>query len=360
MTAEYRLDIHTSDGVKVAEVTDYLDLAYSKRVNAPGLLQFILLGDHRVIGELEHDGQVIVYRRNATLGLPWTADFWGLLRYQRRYFTDHALYEARAPGLLSLLGRRYVAWPAGTANRSEFTNVAGETLMKTLVDYNAGAGATEANGRVRDGVISGIIVQADTGQGNTISKGCAWQNLLETLQDLAGIAGGDFDLIKVGPATWEFRFYLGQRGTDRTAELLFTLERGNMAEPEYTYDRLAEATVAIGAGQGEGADREVVVRTGPDYASDNDIEVFVDARGNETVAGVISSADARLEKTRAREQFSFRVVQTPGCAYGVHYQSGDLVRAQYGPVNVVQKIVGVNIRFDENGMEQIDVEMETV
>jgi hypothetical protein len=102
VSAEYRLDIHTSDGVKVAEVTDYLDLAYSKRVNAPGLLQFTLPGDHRVIGELEHDGQVIVYRRNAALGLPWTADFWGLLRYQRRYFTDRALYEARAPGLLSL------------------------------------------------------------------------------------------------------------------------------------------------------------------------------------------------------------------------------------------------------------------
>lgn len=358
--SEYRLDIHTAAGVKLAEITDFWTLQYRRQVNAPGVLSFTVAGDHRVVSQLEHNSQVIVYRRNADLGLDWTPEFVGLYRAQRRRYTNRAVFTATCPGCMTMLAWRIVAWKASTANRSNFQNVPAETVMKTLVDYNAGANATTANGRIRNGVIPGITVQADGGGGDTISVGCAYANLLETLQKVAVIGGGDFDLVKTGAATYEFRWHAGQRGTDRTAQVLFALERGNMADPEYTYDRLDEATVAIGAGQGEGADRQVVVRTGPDYAEGNNIEVFVDARGSETAAGVASSADARLDEARTRQRFGFRVVQTPGCAYGVHYGLGDLVRAQYGPVNVVQKIVGVTVSLDRDGAEKIDVEMQTV
>jgi len=310
---------------------------------------------------LEHNGQVIVYRRNPAMGLAtWTADFWGLFRAQKRSYSDHDLFEGRCPGILTMLGWRVVAWMAGTANRSNFQNAKAETVMKTLVSYNAGGNATTGNGRIRNGTITGISVQADGAGGNTISIDCAYTNLLETLQKLAPIAGGDFDLVKTGAQAWEFRWYAGQRGTDRTATLLFALERGNMAEPVYEYDRLDEATVAIVAGQGEGADRAVVVRTGPDYAAGNDIETFVDARNNTTTDGLNASGDAKLQDARARQQFGYRVVQTPGCAYGVHYGLGDLVKAQYGPVNVAQKIVGVTVSLDRDGAEKIDVEMQTV
>ncbi len=360
MGAEYRLDIHTAAGVKLAEVTDYLTLSYTRRVNAPGLLTVSLPGNHRVVSQLEHNSQIVVYRRNPRLGLDWTADFWGLFRAQRRTYTDHDVFEATCPGILTMLGWRIVAWKAGTANRSSFANVKAETVMKTLVSYNAGSQATATSGRVRDGVISGLSVQADGAGGNTISIDCAWDNLLEVLQKVATIGGGDFDLVKTGAQAWEFRWYTGQRGVDRTAYLLFALERGNMAEPEYSYDRLEERTVAIVGGQGEGADRAVVVRTGPDYSSDNDIEMFVDARNNTTTGGLNASGDARLRAARALQQFGYRVVQTLGCAYGVHYGLGDLVKAQYGPVNVTQKIVGVTVSLDRDGAETIDVEMQTV
>lgn len=360
MSAEYRLDLHTAAGVKVAEITDYRSLAYTRRVNAPGVLRFELAGNHKALADLEHNGQVIVYRRNVGLGLPWTADFWGLFRGQVRRFTDHDVFKATCPGIMTMLGWRIVAWPAGTTSRSAFDDKRAETVLKTLVAYNAGADATAANGRIRDGVIPGIGVEANGGRGNLVAVGCAYVNLLETLQKVAAIGGGDFDLVKTGAAAWEFRWYAGQRGVDRSNNLLFALERGNMAEPEYRFDRTEEATVAIAAGQGEGADREVVVRTGPDFAADNDVEIFADARHVETAAGAESAGDSRLEEVRARQQFGYRVLQTPGCAYGVHYGLGDLVRAQYGLVNVTQKIIGVTIGLDRDGAETIDVEMQTV
>ena len=204
MSTEYRLDIHTAAGITVAEVSDFWSLGYQRRVNAPGVLSFSLAGSHRALADLEHNGQVIVYRRNTALGLPWTADFHGLFRGQRRRYTDHDIFEATCPGLLTMLGWRVVAWKAGTANRSSFSGVKAETVMKTLVAYNAGSQATTANGRIRDGVISGLSVQADGAAGNTISVDCAYANLLEVLQKVAAIGGGDFDLVKTGAAGWEF------------------------------------------------------------------------------------------------------------------------------------------------------------
>lgn len=357
---EYRLDIHTATGVKVAEVTDFLSLSYRRQVNAPGLLSFTLPAGHRAVAQLEDKAQIAVYRRNAAMGLGWTADFWGLLRAQRRWYTDHDRFEARCPGLLTMLSWRVVAWPAGEANRSSFSSVPAETVMKTLVSSNAGASATTANGRIRDGTITGLSVQADGGGGNPVSIDCAWDNLLAVLQKIAAIGGGDFDLIKTGAQAWEFRWYLGQRGTDRTASVLFALERGNMAEPESEDDRLDERTVAVVGGQGEGNQRTVVVRTGSGYAVDNDIELFVDARNDTTTNGLNASGDARLRETRAKRAFRFKVLQTPACYYGVHYGLGDLVRAQYGGVNAIQKITAVSVSLDQDGSEHVDVEMEAV
>ncbi len=360
MSGEYRLDIYTAAGAKVAEITDFWSLSYRRQVNAPGLLSFSLAGDHPVVSLLQHNSPVVVYRRDPTLGLAWTEEFCGLFRAQKRRYTDHDVFEATCPGAVTMLGWRIVAWKAGMANRSSFSAVQAETVLKTLVAYNAGPQATAANGRIRDGTITGLSVQADGAGGNTISIDCAYANLLETLQKIAPIAGGDFDLVKTGAAAWEFRWCTGQLGTDRTATLLFALERGNMAEPEYEYARVDERTVAIVGGQGEGSDRAVVTRTGPDYSASNDVELFVDARNNSTVDSLNASGDAKLQEARARQQFAYRVVQTPGCAYGIHYGLGDLVRAQYEPVNVMQKIVGVTISLDRDGAEKIDVEMQTV
>ncbi len=358
MSTDYRIDILTPAGVKQAEITDYLDLAYTRRVNAPGLLSFTLSGEHAAIAELEDKGQVVIYRRNTAMGLSWTADFWGLYRAQQRSYSDRDLFRARCPGILTMLGWRQVAWYAGTANRSTFSAVAAETIVKTLVSYNAAGSATVANGRLREGAITGLSVQWDGGAGNTLSLSYAWQNLLTALQKIAPVAGGDFDLVKTGAATWEFRWYTGQLGTDRTATVVFSLGYGNMAEPVYEYDRINECTVAIVGGQGEGSGRAIVVRTGTDYGVSNDIETFVDGRNSSVTAALNADGDEGLETARAREQFAFKVLQTPASFYGVHYQLGDLVTARWRDIVATQKIVAVSIEVTPQG-ERIDVETET-
>jgi hypothetical protein len=134
-----------------------------------------------------------------------------------------------------------------------------------------------------------------------------------------------------------------------------------MAEPEYTWDHIGEATVAIVGGQGEDAGRAYEIRTGPDYVSGtHDYEVFVDARDCTTTAGLDGRGDARLDDMRAKQQFTFKAVQTATCAYGIHYCLGDLATAYYADITDVVKVTGVTVAAMKDGGESIDVETESV
>jgi hypothetical protein len=356
---QYRIVIRTAAGVKVADVSDFLSLAYTKQVNAPGLCQFNLNGNHAAVGLLALDGQIEVYRRDQAQDIDWYADFFGLYRGTEQ--TSKAgldLFTAFCPGQMSFLGRRHVLYAAGTANRTEFAAVAAETVMKTLVNYNAGSVATTGNSRKRTGTITGITVAADAAGGNTISWSCAYKNLLEQLQAIAQIAAGDFDLVRTGAQSWEFRFYEDQLGTDRSATLTFALEYGNMADPVYRLMRMDEKTVAIIGGQDTGANRAIRTRNGPDYTSDNDIELFVDGRNDNTDAKLDARGDAALDKAAARNEFKYAVLQTPSSLYGKHYFLGDLVKAKYKTVNVTQQVYAVSVSFaGKEAKEVIGVEM---
>lgn len=43
MGADYKLVLRSKAGAKLEETSDFLELAYTKRVNQPGLLKFRLL-----------------------------------------------------------------------------------------------------------------------------------------------------------------------------------------------------------------------------------------------------------------------------------------------------------------------------
>lgn len=380
MGAEYYINLTDTAGTLVAQVTagaggdggetatGFNSLAYRNEVNAAGYAQITFPGNHPARSLLVNNGQVEVYRRNPDMGIStFYRDFVGIFRGQSHTTRETGTWTIDCPGIMSVLGWRAVAWYAGTSNRSSFTSAASETIMKTLVSYNAGGNATAANGRVRDGVTSSklsniwtISNQADGGGGNSKSWTCPWENLLSTLQALAKSgAGGDFDLVKTAAATFEFRWYSGQRGTDRTASVLFALERGNMANPQYAYSRQNEATVAIVAGQGDGSNRVVVTRNGADHSTSNDIEAFIDGRSYSTTAALQAIGDKAMYDRRARVQMGFDVLQAANAYYGKDYFLGDLVTARYLGGNFTQKINAVNVSFEADRGESISVEMVT-
>jgi hypothetical protein len=367
MASAYALRIYNAAGALQFIVTDFRSLSYSKRVLSSGILKFEVDGDHAAAAVLDLDWQVEVWRRrdadtDQENEISWYRDFSGLYRDSVEEATDNGntRFTAYCQGDLSLLERRIVAWPAGTANRSRFNAVAAESIGKTLVSYNAGTLATTGNSRLRDGTYTGktINIQADGAAGNVIDWYCFGDNLLDSLRELSTVAGGDFDLVKTAATTWEFRWYAGQLGTNRSATVIFSLERGNMARPVLRRGRLSERTAAIVGGQGEQAERVFAVRTGANYdATDNNIETFVDASDVITSAGLNSRGDANLKQLQARDEITFDVLQVPATLYGRDYFLGDLVAVKYRDYAATRQILAVTVSWAGSGDETIAVEM---
>ncbi len=365
--AVYEMRVYSAAGA-LQYVVDDAAFTYTKRVNAPGFLQFSVDGAHRVTGQLSRDYQVEVWRRRAadsgeSNSITNAADFRGFVRdEERRADADgntRVIYYC--PGQMDLLRRAIVAYGAGVANRSKFTTQKAETILKNLVKYNLTSSGTTGDGRVRNADETSITIQTDAAGGNTLDYACSYATVLDALQEVAAIGGGDFDLVKTGATAWEFRWYAGQLGTDRSASVIFALQYGNMANPVLRRNWLNETTIAIVGGQGEGTSRATAVRTGTNHsATTNSVEMFVDARDLTTTAGLQARGDNALYKSEARDNLTFDVVQTPGSLYGLHYTLGDLVTGYYEGVTATQQIYGVTVGLGESGQESIGVELRNV
>lgn len=366
MTGEYYLAIRGRDGTKRAEVSDMLNLAYTRKVNAAGILTFDLVPEHAAIALLETDGQVEAWRRDLAAGIPWTCDFATFYR-GGAYQVDESgseTFTATCVGQLHLLSRRVVAYPANVVGYSKIRQSPAEAIMRRIVQTNCTSIATVANGRLRDGAIAGLDVETNQNRGNAVAWSGPGNIVLNELQALApaNVGGGDFDLVKTGAQAWVFRFYPGQLGTDRssgTGAVVFSRDFDNMGEPHLVYDRVDEKTVAIVAGQGEERARAFTVRTGPDFSATNDVEQFVDARNVKEQDALATAGDQALATTRAWPVLTFTPLQTPQTFYGRHYFLGDLVRATYRDVTVVQKVVAATISLARDGGEDIRVELAT-
>lgn len=359
----YKIVVRNAAGTKVDEIDDFLSLSYTKRVNQPGVCEFMLWGNSSKISNFARKAQIEVHRSIG--GAAFNPDFYGFFggyKYANQRGVDY--YTATCPGQMGMLGDRHILWHPATANRSQFSAVAGETIMKTLVNYNAGALATIVNGRVqRNGTITGLSVQADGAAGTAITVNVEWANLLKTLQDISPQVGGDFDLVKTGAATWEFRWYAPYLGTNRSTgstAVLFSLERENMENPVLTVDRNNERTVAVigGAGQ-DAATRIFNSTTGTDYDVNlANSELFINASNISLAGSLLWRGVAELNKLRARPKLTFNPLQTANTTYGVHYFLGDVVKAAYRGFSAVQKIVGITVTYTRNEGERIRLELQ--
>lgn len=268
--------------------------------------------------------------------------------------------EFIAPGVNSILGLRAVLWYAGFSDRSQFDDVPAESIMKLLVGYNCTSLASTGNGRLRSGdLLPGmgydISVAYDDAAGSVLSATFKGGNLLSSLQKIAERADGDFALTWLGDNDYEFDFYPGQLGADKSSgsdRVVFSLLNNTMKNPRLIRTG-ARATAALAAGQGQESARATSVVLGSDYASNYDVEIFVDARQEKTEDGLIYRGGLKLEENRIQERLSFEVNQTGNQFYSPvditgrkTYKAGDLVLAVY-PDEQIRKIESIQIYWSD-------------
>lgn len=354
--ANFHIDLYDAAGTRKAVLsTEVRALNYQARVNYPGKVTFELDGDHEMVSQILPGWRCDVWRLLPTG--TWRKEMISFIEDSDWKFTDRSTIIYTASGVLSLLSKRRVAWYANTNSKSAFSSSSkAEDIAVALVYFNIGAAATTANGRILNGVDSRIGVPASGNRGNTLPWYCAWANLLDTLQKLAKVGGGDFNLVPVG-SSYYFYWYPGQLGTDRTASVIFSLERGNIANPRHILSTNKAVNVVIVGGKGENSARMVTTVQASGYSAATHSEEFLDATDVDTTDALTARGNGKLEDLKAVSEFKFDILQSQYTNFNVEYFLGDLVKVINSKDSsvVTSKIDSATISFDSDGRETIKI-----
>lgn len=374
----YQVVLKDQSGTRQAIIVDWQRLSYSLVVNGVDSYALILSGDSPHIAAFELDGQLEVWRRDIAESVDWYKDFEGFHRTHVEQVDGRGqtAFTSYGKGYDDLLSRRIIAYPSGSA--FAIKSGPGETVIKEIVNENAGPSATMPP-RIYFGVMSGLSIQATAGGGANWQGTLPFKNLLEAVQDIALVTGVNFKTVGIGPSLFEFRARrTDQLVTDRSTQglntttglnaagnvpVIFALGFGNMGVPVYSLNRSEEVTTVYVLGQGQEADREIVVRTNLAAIADspwNRSEVARNANQESATAGLEIIGDQALEEFGERETFSFQPLQTHATLYGRDYFNGDIITARYKGVERHYQIMSVNITVSAGSAEVLNVEVRNV
>ena len=339
----------------------FVGFSFTRRVNSPGafLIYFMRRADEseaQFLGRadvFEVDSQIEFWRRWQEQDIDWQLEGEFLNRSETIYTTVEGgtMLQAAGRGYLDLLHRRIIEAYSDSAEAAK--SGPAESVIKEYVNEQAGPGAGAR-------AIAGLSIEADGLGGDDGNWRKQFTNLLDTVQEITRIGGGDLDVVGVGDALFEFRWYAGQRGTDRSTNIIFSLERGNMGQPNLALKHHDEVNAILVGGQGAEAARILVWRTDAARIADsplNRIERWRDARQEPDMDGLLSLGDEFLDEGRPKETLTFIPLQTPGTILGRDYFFGDLVTGRYMGHQETKKVMGYTYTWNEQNQE-VTVELE--
>jgi hypothetical protein len=225
--------------------------------------------------------------------------------------------------------------------------------------------------------MAGMTIEADSGAGATWAGARHGQNLLDTLKLIAAFSSIDFAVVGTGAATYEFRTYELQRGSDRTnvgldpatglnaagnVPVVFSPLAGNVSSMAYSLRHKNETNAAYIWGQGQGSARNVRLRTDPAAIAVSPIGLRESSRNGASQATnteIDALADAELEKQQAKETLTFTPKSSPNCLFGVNYFVGDRVTADYYGNVMNKRIISVTATVGDNG-ESLDFDFADI
>jgi hypothetical protein len=292
------------------------------------------------------------------------------------------IFEVRALGYLDLIDRRVIAYPHGHA-RTIKDQIEAETIIKEFVDHNVGPNATTGGGRVADGTTPGLTVQVDTAAGPVLSGQGTFVPLLDILQRVAAASAAqgvptviDFDIIGTGASgglqTFEFRTFLGGRGSDRSAPaaagshlnaagfrpLVFNPELGNLEDPSFRTAAGASRNRVFALGRG--AFNNQIVRTANNLTAQTANlslrEMVFNAQDAQDNDATDAAAEAEIARVNPASSLDGSIIQTGEALYGRDYVLGDTVSLRFRDFQQDRRVAAVTVTV-ERGREGVSLEL---
>ncbi len=310
----YILDATTLEKIGVLDQS-YSSLRWTRRYYAPDSFEMVINRRTLYASEL---------RTGRLLHLPAEGDLCFYIeqtggRFEGSRAGDLVTVGGRSIEGPALVKRRVVPPPGDSHDRQ--VAVKAETAMKHYVDAHAGPGAAAAR------EIPNLVVAADAAAGPTLTVEARYQSILDILREIGFASAMGWEII-FDPVAGDFVFDVIV-GSDLTASVYFDPAFETLESWEELASIADSDTTAYVAGQGEGVDREIVVRHagGVEPSGFARREVFLDARDVELgeTAVLQQRGDAHLEATAPEFRYEAKVHQFGSFRYREHWNLGDLI-----------------------------------
>ena len=225
----------------------------------------------------------------------------------------------RGYDLKGILAKRITIPPSGQAYDGQTSDV--ETLMKRYVNNNAVTTTVER-------IIANLKIAPNLNRGSSFFYQTRFKSLLDELEKLSVVSGIGWDVLFNGTS------YLFDvlEGRDLSSiqnvnpPVIFSAEFDNVKSQKVIESSFDYKNVAIVAGQGEGAEREIVV-IGSTSGLDRN-EVYIDARDINESGSLADRGEQKLAEYAKVESFETSVLTYGPFEYGRDWKLGDIVTVQ--------------------------------
>jgi Siphovirus ReqiPepy6 Gp37-like protein len=204
----------------------------------------------------------------------------------------------KGPDLKGIMNQRLTIPPAGEAHDS--VSGPAETIMKHLVNNNA----INPVDRKRKFIL--LKSTDDQGRGQNLNWNSRYKLLSEELRDISIASNIGWDVyLDLEEGWWVFDAFEGKnlsvKNEEGNSPVFFAPEFGNVSSMRYSDSDLNYKNVGFVAGQGEGAEREVIELG--DSSDLDRVETFIDARDIEQGGTGTNGETLQQRGTRSIEVF---------------------------------------------------------
>lgn len=368
MSSSYEFILTDDYGRKIVQLDKYSFFSYSRTVQGLGAIQI---------------GFPYPYYKSLVPDFfrpDWRIDVWRKpdenfpMRREGSFFMRKPLIAERVDGMLTieLFGRSPIdilrrGSMYSNYTQNDFADDEMKQIVRDAITFNLiGIPLVSA------GVTNDFFVDPDMSLGPVIELTFQGYTILDILNDIRNntvllnkidptsrkiyfdVVEGD--TLSNGGFAYIFKTFADLRGQDRTGGgLIFSTNNGNLRKPSYYEDYLDQITQVAAIYQDDSVD--VGLNSGDDrfLSRWNTItkSIFVGATDSDYKSAV------ELAKGKGKKVFSADFLNTPGgpsqprSLYGVDWDMGDLVRAEFADKAFDAEIKIVHVSVNENGRENI-------
>ncbi len=349
-------------GNRIAPINNVIQFEYTKVAGDVGKMSLTVPIQGKIWEQEKVDYRVHIYRQpiNGSMSLEFVAFLQVFIPKTEK--NGLATYTLIGECANTLYTRRIIAYDSEDS-KSLYSGSYTSNMMRSIYSNNFGGGATAA----RQLSSSYIGAAANIEQGGAYSKRAAWQKSLDLLQNMQATSksGGSevfWAIVPINDTKLEFQTYPTQLGANKT-NVVFSLEYGNLTEPQLIYDYSDMKTYIYVGGKGRGASRDIeevedTTRSGLSFWGRRESfrnATFADIGDTSALNDV---GQDELAKYRQKKSLVCGLIDTPSTRYGREWNFGDKVTINYQGVQAETIIRAVNVKVDSSGRETIAARAE--